>query len=69
MHRREIDRLIGAVERKGYTIVALKLYWKKGKAKAEIGIAKRKNSKHDKRTSQKDKDWAREKARILKHNN
>ena len=68
LHRREIDRLIGAVERKGYTIVALKLYWKKGKAKAEIGIAKGKQQ-HDKRTSQKDRDWAREKARILKHNN
>ncbi len=68
MHRREIDRLIGAVERKGYTIVALKLYWKKGRAKVEVGIAKGKQL-HDKRTTQKDRDWAREKARILKHNN
>lgn len=65
MHRREIDRLIGAVERKGYTIVALKLYWKKGRAKIEIGIAKGKQQ-HDKRSSEKDRDWAREKARIMK---
>ena len=68
LHRREIDRLIGAVERKGYTLVALKLYWKKGRAKVEIGVAKGKQL-HDKRTTQKDRDWAREKARILKHNN
>lgn len=66
MHRREIDRLIGAVERKGYTIVALKLYWKKGRAKIEVGIAKGKQQ-HDKRSSEKDRDWAREKARIMKH--
>ena len=65
MHRREIDRLIGAVERKGYTIVALKLYWKKGRAKIEVGIAKGKQQ-HDKRSSEKDRDWAREKARIMK---
>ena len=67
LHRRELDRMVGAVERKGYTIVALKLYWKKGKAKVEIGIAKGKQL-HDKRTTEKDRDWAREKARILKHN-
>ena len=66
LHRREIDRLTGAVERKGFTIVPLKLYWKKGRAKIEIGIAKGKQQ-HDKRTSQKDRDWAREKARIMKH--
>ena len=68
LHRREIDRLIGAVERKGYTIVPIKLYWKKGRAKIEIGIAKGKQQ-HDKRASQKDRDWQREKARILKHEN
>ena len=67
MHRRELDRLVGAVERKGYTLVALKLYWKKGRAKVEVGIAKGKQM-HDKRATQKDRDWAREKARILKHN-
>lgn len=68
LHQREIDRLIGAVERKGYTIVPLKLYWKRGRAKVEIGIAKGKQQ-HDKRASQKDRDWQREKARILKHDN
>ncbi len=67
LHRREIDRLIGAVDRKGFTIVPLKLYWKKGRAKVEIGIAKGKQQ-HDKRTTQKDRDWQREKARIMKHN-
>ena len=68
LHRREIDRLTGAVERKGFTIVPLKLYWKKGRAKIEIGIAKGKQQ-HDKRASQKDRDWSREKSRIMKHNN
>ena len=67
LHRREIDRLTGAVERKGFTIVPLKLYWKKGKAKVEIGIAKGKQL-HDKRATEKDRDWQREKARIMKHN-
>ena len=66
LNRREIDRLIGAVERKGYTIVPLKLYWKKGRAKAEVGLAKGKQL-HDKRASSKDRDWQREKARLTKH--
>lgn len=65
LHRREIDRLIGAVDRKGYTLVPLALYWKKGKAKMEIGLAKGKKE-HDKRATEKDRDWKREKARILK---
>jgi len=65
LHRREIDRLIGAVDRKGYTLVPLALYWKKGKAKMEIGLAKGKKE-HDKRATEKDRDWQREKARILK---
>ena len=67
LHRREIDRLTGAVERKGFTIVPLKFYWKKGKAKVEIGLAKGKQQ-HDKRATEKDRDWQREKARIMKHN-
>lgn len=66
MHRREIDKLIGAIERKGYTAVPLQMYWKRGRAKVEIGIAKGKEQ-HDKRTSQKDKDWEREKERLFKH--
>ncbi|MDG0996594.1 MAG: SsrA-binding protein SmpB [Gammaproteobacteria bacterium] len=65
MHRKEIDRLIGAVDRKGYTVVPLKLYWKKGRAKIEIGLAKGKQM-HDKRASQKDRDWQRDKSRVLK---
>ncbi|MDH5190599.1 MAG: SsrA-binding protein SmpB [Gammaproteobacteria bacterium] len=65
LHRRELDKLIGAVERKGYTLVPLALYWKKGRAKLEIGLAKGKKQ-HDKRAVEKDRDWQREKQRILK---
>ena len=67
LHRREIDQLIGAVDRKGYTVVPLKLYWKRGNAKLEIGLAKGKKQ-HDKRAVEKERDWQREKARILKAN-
>ncbi len=66
LHRQELDRLIGAVERKGYTLVALSLYWKHGRVKAEIGLAKGKQS-HDKRASEKERDWQREKQRLLKN--
>lgn len=66
LHRRELDRLIGAVERKGYTLVALDLHWNKGKAKLNIGLAKGKKQ-HDKRAAKKDQDWQRQKARILKN--
>jgi len=65
LHRRELDRLVGAVERKGHTIVPLKLYWKNGKVKLEIGLAKGKQA-HDKRATEKDRDWQREKARLLR---
>jgi SsrA-binding protein len=65
LHRAEIDRLIGAVERKGYTLLALALYWSKGRVKIEIGLAKGKKQ-HDKRASEKDRDWQREKQRLLK---
>ena len=65
MHRREINKLIGHVERKGYTIVPTSMYWKHGKIKLEIGLAKGKQD-HDKRESEKDRDWQREKQRILK---
>lgn len=67
MHRKEIDRLIGQVERKGYTLVPLALYWKKGRVKIDIGLAKGKKA-HDKRASDKKRDWSREKERIMKHN-
>jgi SsrA-binding protein len=66
LHFYEINKLIGAVERKGYTIVPLSMYWKQGRAKIEIGLAKGKQL-HDKRASSKNKDWEREKARIMKH--
>ena len=65
LHRAEIDRLVGAVERKGYTLVPLKLYWKKGNVKLEVGLARGKKA-HDKRATEKDRDWKREKSRILK---
>ena len=67
LNRSELARLIGAVERKGFTIVPLSMYWKKGRAKLEIGIAKGKQ-KQDKRASIKERDWQRDKQRILKHN-
>jgi SsrA-binding protein len=65
MHRRELDRLLGAVERKGHTIVPLKLYWKNGNVKLEIGLAKGKQS-HDKRATEKDRDWQRDKSRLMR---
>lgn len=66
LHRDEIDRLIGATERRGYTVVPLQLYWKRGRAKLEIGLAKGKR-KHDKREAEKQKDWEREKQRLVRH--
>ena len=66
LQRSEINRLIGAVERKGYTLVPLALYWKRGRAKLEIGLAKGKKE-FDKRATDKDRDWQRERSRILKH--
>jgi SsrA-binding protein len=65
LHRNELDRLVGAVERRGYTIVPLELYWKSGRAKLQIGLAKGKQ-KHDKRATEKDRDWQREKARVVR---
>ena len=66
MHRREIDRLTGLVERRGFTLVPLELYWKQGRAKLAVGLARGKR-KRDKRAAEKDRDWARDKERILKH--
>ncbi|HEX2138422.1 MAG TPA: SsrA-binding protein SmpB [Woeseiaceae bacterium] len=65
MHRHELDRLVGAVERKGYTLVPLNLHWSRGRAKLEVGLAKGKKQ-HDKRATTKERDWQRQKARILK---
>jgi len=66
LHGSELSRLIGAVERKGYTLVPLSLYWKRGKAKLEIGLAKGKKE-YDKRAVDKERDWQRERGRILKN--
>jgi SsrA-binding protein len=65
LNRGELNHLIGAVERRGYTIVPLELYWKAGRAKVQIGLAKGKKQ-HDKRATEKDRDWQRDKARLLR---
>ncbi len=65
LHKRELASLIGQVERKGYTLVPTAMYWKRGKVKVEIALAKGKK-KHDKRAAEKDRDWERQKGRILK---
>lgn len=66
LNRREIDRLTGLVERKGQTVVPTAMYWSKGKVKVEVGVATGKRQ-HDKRKTEKDRDWDRQKARIMKH--
>ena len=65
LHRGELDRLIGAVERKGFSLIPTALYWKKGRAKLEIALAKGKKA-HDKRAAIKDRDWQRDKQRLLR---
>ncbi|MDX1403644.1 MAG: SsrA-binding protein SmpB [Woeseiaceae bacterium] len=65
LHRQQLDRLVGAVERKGYTLVPLDLHWSKGRAKLSFGLAKGKK-RHDKRADQKERDWKRQQSRILK---
>ena len=65
LHRRELDRLFGAVERKGKALIPTAMYWSRGKVKVEIGLATGKRQ-HDKRRVQKDRDWERQKSRILK---
>ncbi|GGD59827.1 SsrA-binding protein SmpB [Pseudoxanthomonas indica] len=68
LHRREIDTLIGKVERDGYTLIITSLYWKANKIKAELALAKGKQS-HDKRATSKERDWEREKARVMRAHN
>jgi SsrA-binding protein len=65
LQRGELNRLIGHVERKGYTLTPLSLYWSKGKAKLQVGLARGKKM-HDKRASERDRDWQREKQRVMK---
>ena len=66
LHRNELAKLIGAVERRGYALVPLALYWKKSRVKCEIALAKGKKE-FDKRATEKARDWAREKQRVLRH--
>ncbi len=65
LHKKEIARLIGKVERAGYTLVPLDLHFVKGRIKLEIGLAKGKKL-HDKREDEKKKDWEREKQRLMR---
>jgi SsrA-binding protein len=65
LHAEEIRRLIGKVEQRGYTLVPLDLHYKKGRIKLEIGLARGK-MQHDKRADKRDKEWAREKQRLLR---
>jgi SsrA-binding protein len=66
MHKEEIKRLVGKVEQKGFTLVPLNLHYKGGIVKAEIALAKGK-AQHDKRETEKKKDWDREKGRLMRH--
>ena len=68
LHRREIDNLIGRVQRDGYTLIPTALYWKGNKVKAELALAKGKQA-HDKRQTSKDRDWARDKQRLMRAHN
>ncbi len=66
LHAREIERLLGAVERKGMTLVPLSVYFNsKGRAKVELALAKGKQT-HDKRATIKERDWQRDKARVMR---
>jgi SsrA-binding protein len=68
LHRAEIDTLMGRVQRDGYTVIPMSLYWKGNKVKAELALAKGKQS-HDKRQASKDRDWARDKQRAMRAHN
>jgi SsrA-binding protein len=65
LNKKELDNLAGSVEQEGYTLVPLELYWKAGRAKLQIGLAKGKKQ-HDKRAVEKDRDWQRDKHRLMK---
>jgi SsrA-binding protein len=65
LNQKELDDLAGSVEQDGYTLVPLELYWKAGRAKLQIGLAKGKKQ-HDKRAVEKDRDWQRDKHRLMK---
>mgnify|MGYP006168183209 CR=1 FL=1 len=65
LHRHEIDKLVGKVERDGYTLIPTAAYWKGNKVKLELALAKGKQAQ-DKRATMKDRDWKRDKARLLR---
>lgn len=65
LHRNQLDKLIGAVERRGYALVPTALYWKNGRAKLEVGLARGKKQ-YDKRAAERQRDWQRDKQRLLK---
>ncbi|WP_306581514.1 SsrA-binding protein SmpB [Dokdonella sp.] len=68
LHREEIDKIIGAIERKGYTLVPLAMYWKNNHVKLDLGVARGKQE-HDKRDSERERDWQREKQRAMRARN
>ena len=68
LHKEEIVKLIGKVERAGYTLVPLDMHFTKGRIKLQIGLAKGKKQ-HDKRDTEKERDWEREKGRIMRAHN
>lgn len=65
LHAEEVNRLVGSVERAGYTLVPLDMHYKNGRVKVEIGLAKGKRQ-YDKRQAEKEKDWRREQQRLLR---
>jgi SsrA-binding protein len=69
LHKRQINKLIGATQREGFTVIPLKIYFnEKGRAKVELGLGRGKKL-HDKRESEKKKDWDRERARLMREKN
>lgn len=65
LNKRELDKLVGAIERQGYTVIPLNLHWRNNKVKVEIALAKGKKQ-YDKRETEKQRDWDREKQKMLK---
>ena len=68
LHRHEIDKLVGKIEREGYTLIPTAMYWSGNKVKLELALAKGKKA-HDKRASEKERDWQREKQRTMRAHN
>ena len=65
LNRHEISRLVGAVKRRGYTLIALDMHWKRSRAKVLLGTA-RGRKQHDKRAAEKNRDWERERSRLMR---